>query len=728
MRSPSLLSQCLAGLLSHDKPAAHCVNIVPEREPHLSSPAVEIVPSKKVHPYKYAGENIEMQGMNIFKGKISVVDMVGLSKSDIVTSKGEGSSKCWESSIDLVNVLKDEIRDGLLTFRSKQVLELGCGYGLPGILACLKGATTVHFQDPSAETIRCKTIPNVLANLEQAQDKQNHHQGSPLTPSRQLPQDIHFYAGEWEELHTVLSVIQEDDVDASSGVGLGFCEDDLLDECNSQDGNNICLETSSRRSRKLSGSRAWERGHETSTGDGGYDIVLVNEIPYSASSLQNLYSLIKKCGSYEHWWMKKVHLACTSSLSHLRRRSGNSSSNRSAQLVTEKRGSFRLSEEQRLQETADLAAGAWNRQIHRAQSSSLPAPAPAQPPAPPLAASAESRLLAFSRVEPYPRGGWHRRRGRSTGLISSVLLLLRRLNSIHTSRGAMEHAESGPAGWPEMADVVPVPQDDGPSPVVSIEYRDDFREVWHFRRLILEALDSDLLEELDFVNEIAERNPKNYQIWHHKRWLAEKLGPDIANNEHEFTTKILAIDAKNYHAWSHRQWVLQALGGWEGELQYCNQLLQEDIFNNSAWNQRYLVITRSPLLGGITAMRDSEVDYTIEAILANPQNESPWRYLKGLYKGENNLLVADERISGVCLKVLKNDWRCVFALSLLLDLLRSGLQPSEELTGTIEAMKNSDPEMADADLAMTVCSILQKCDPLRINYWSWYKTTLSSQT
>jgi protein farnesyltransferase/geranylgeranyltransferase type-1 subunit alpha len=142
--------------------------------------------------------------------------------------------------------------------------------------------------------------------------------------------------------------------------------------------------------------------------------------------------------------------------------------------------------------------------------------------------------------------------------------------------------------------------------------------------------------------------------------------------------------------------------------------------------QRYLVITKSPLLGGLTAMRDSEVDYTIEAILANPQNESPWRYLKGLYKGDNNLLVADERISGVCLKVLNNDWSCVFALSLLLNLLCLGLQPSDELKGAIEAVKNSDPEAADSDLATVVCSILKKCDPLRINYWSWYKTTLSS--
>lgn len=33
------------------------------------------------------------------------------------------------------------------------------------------------------------------------------------------------------------------------------------------------------------------------------------------------------------------------------------------------------------------------------------------------------------------------------------------------------------------------------------------------------------------------------------------------------------------------QWVLQALGGWEDELAYCTELLDDDIFNNSAWNQ-----------------------------------------------------------------------------------------------------------------------------------------------
>lgn len=41
------------------------------------------------------------------------------------------------------------------------------------------------------------------------------------------------------------------------------------------------------------------------------------------------------------------------------------------------------------------------------------------------------------------------------------------------------------------------------------------------------------------------------------------------------------------------QWVLQSLGGWEDELEYCCKLLEDDVFNNSAWNQVLLVFSDS---------------------------------------------------------------------------------------------------------------------------------------
>eukprot|EP00262_Sarcandra_glabra_P010065 TRINITY_DN24947_c0_g1_i1.p1 TRINITY_DN24947_c0_g1~~TRINITY_DN24947_c0_g1_i1.p1 ORF type:complete len:331 (+),score=48.23 TRINITY_DN24947_c0_g1_i1:53-1045(+) len=313
----------------------------------------------------------------------------------------------------------------------------------------------------------------------------------------------------------------------------------------------------------------------------------------------------------------------------------------------------------------------------------------------------------------------------------------------------------------EWSDVKPIPQDDGPNPVVAIAYKEEFREtmdyfralyfsdertlrslnltaeaiqmnpgnytVWHFRRLILETLNTDLHEEMDFIERVAGSNPKNYQIWHHRRWVAEKLGTGATSKELEYTKKIFALDAKNYHAWSHRQWVLQALGGWEDELEYCNRLLEDDIFNNSAWNQRYFVVTRSPILGGLKAMRELEVIYTSQAILVNPGNESPWRYLRGLYKGDTESFVSDPLVSAICLDVLKTTSNYVFALSLLLDLLCHGFQPSTEFKSVIESLRNSDSKLPDPNLATTVCSILENADPMRANYWAWRKSNLPSQ-
>ncbi|KZV36966.1 farnesyl protein transferase subunit A [Dorcoceras hygrometricum] len=309
----------------------------------------------------------------------------------------------------------------------------------------------------------------------------------------------------------------------------------------------------------------------------------------------------------------------------------------------------------------------------------------------------------------------------------------------------------------EWFDVRPVPQDDGPNPVVPIAYTDEFTEtmdyfravyladerspralqltqeaisfnsgnytVWQFRRVILEALNVDLHEELEFVTGITRGSSKNYQIWHHRRWIAEKLGTDVAGRELVFTKEIFSQDAKNYHAWSHRQWVLQCLGGWEDELAYCDELLEDDIFNNSAWNQRYFVITRSPLLGGLEATKDSEVAYAVKAILAKPENESSWRYLRGLYNNNLSSLSEDPRVASVCADVLKSGSDYVHALNMVLDLLCRCYEPSDELKNSIDAI-SPDSCSSDSSLAQKVCHILQIVDPMRANYWEWRKSSV----
>lgn len=66
----------------------------------------------------------------------------------------------------------------------------------------------------------------------------------------------------------------------------------------------------------------------------------------------------------------------------------------------------------------------------------------------------------------------------------------------------------------------------------------------------MKATSADLNAELDYMDSFAGENPKNYQIWQHRRTIVEQLGD--GSREKEFCETIFVEDAKNYHAWAHR--------------------------------------------------------------------------------------------------------------------------------------------------------------------------------
>ncbi|XP_041479163.1 histidine protein methyltransferase 1 homolog [Lytechinus variegatus] len=80
--------------------------------------------------------------------------------SDLLPCIYEGGLKVWECSLDLVQYLQDL---DPASFSGQNILELGCGAGLPGIYSLQKGAT-VHFQDYNEEVLELLTIPNVQLN------------------------------------------------------------------------------------------------------------------------------------------------------------------------------------------------------------------------------------------------------------------------------------------------------------------------------------------------------------------------------------------------------------------------------------------------------------------------------------------------------------------------------------------------------------------------------------
>lgn len=289
---------------------------------------------------------------------------------------------------------------------------------------------------------------------------------------------------------------------------------------------------------------------------------------------------------------------------------------------------------------------------------------------------------------------------------------------------------------PEWKDITPVPQDDGPNPVVSIAYSEKFRDVydymravmqrdemserafaltadaidcnpsnysvWHYRRKLVQALGKDLREELKFTVSVLREQAKNYQVWYHRQKLVELLGDP--SEELVVTRDVLREDSKNYHAWQHRQWAMATYQRWEGELEFVEQLIGEDIRNNSAWNQRYFVVTHTSSLTDEVVRR--EVDYTLGNISKAPNNESAWNYLEGVLRGQR--LRTYPGLLDSCEAMYTKGIRSPFLLGLMVTMCE-------------EEIADGGPKAAECcSKATELCnSLATSVDSIRRNYWDY---------
>jgi protein farnesyltransferase/geranylgeranyltransferase type-1 subunit alpha len=113
-----------------------------------------------------------------------------------------------------------------------------------------------------------------------------------------------------------------------------------------------------------------------------------------------------------------------------------------------------------------------------------------------------------------------------------------------------------------------------------------------YRYETLLALSSSLETELELMNDLAIKYLKTYQVWHHRRLLLTHLR--TPQPELKFIGKCLQVDSKNYHTWSYRQWLLSHFVDdndlWKGELDFVENMIGDDVRNNSAWHHRHFVV------------------------------------------------------------------------------------------------------------------------------------------
>ena len=146
-------------------------------------------------------------------------------------------------------------------------------------------------------------------------------------------------------------------------------------------------------------------------------------------------------------------------------------------------------------------------------------------------------------------------------------------------------------------------------------------------------------------------------------------------------------------------------------MKYVDQLIQDDIKNNSAWNQRYFVIAHTT--GFIDDIVERELDYVEKRIRSNPDNESAWNYLRGIARFRLTN-ANDQRVWKFCQNLYetcfekddlnKQQWRFLLGYMTELLIVDDREDKQEENKKTINKL----------------CEILAlQVDPIRKKYWQF---------
>lgn len=157
-------------------------------------------------------------------------------------------------------------------------------------------------------------------------------------------------------------------------------------------------------------------------------------------------------------------------------------------------------------------------------------------------------------------------------------------------------------------------------------------------------------------------------------------------------------DSKNYHAWSHRQWALKHFKLFDGEIAFIEQMISKDVRNNSAWNQRYFVISET--VGNPNGkdfpfeIRKREIMYALTKCELAPNNECPWVYMEPFLKGYRTKF---EEVRDTFYKRWKE-----------------GKQQSIPMLAFLVNWYAADKQ---TDVVQEICDELQKVDKIRRDYW-----------
>ena len=111
-------------------------------------------------------------------------------------------------------------------------------------------------------------------------------------------------------------------------------------------------------------------------------------------------------------------------------------------------------------------------------------------------------------------------------------------------------------------DVEPIPQDDGPRPIVPIDYPREYARLMGVFRAILKSGERSP-RVLELTGDLVEHNAAHYTVWHVRRqclWALAEGDPDVLGDEMAYAADVARENPKNYQIWYHRRALVERIG------------------------------------------------------------------------------------------------------------------------------------------------------------------------
>lgn len=168
--------------------------------------------------------------------------------------------------------------------------------------------------------------------------------------------------------------------------------------------------------------------------------------------------------------------------------------------------------------------------------------------------------------------------------------------------------------------------------------------VWNMRREIMttmferiqpEVKKSLLVNDLVFLGRLLKKFPKTYWLWNHRVWCLEQDSTADWDQEMMLVNYMLEKDARNFQCWHYRRYVVKMLERSSSkpvvdfEFDYTTSKINANFSNYSAWHNRSTLIPEYVKEFSVDKRKEflgSEIAYVTQAIYTDPDDQSAWLY------------------------------------------------------------------------------------------------------